>query len=145
MGFKIIKFNAVAPTKLVEHTGSTLLDDVQTWREFSGQIGEDAHDRKGQPTARGGKFLCFMEGEGGRGRQHEVEKNFSTLYPNFESRPPLRHTGGKSAQAVLYTMVLRDSTVRYRTVLRPYTGFDGRTPLIPVERRLKHKKLLQIS
>jgi hypothetical protein len=23
--------------------------------------------------------------------QFEVEKNFSTLYPNFESRPPLDH------------------------------------------------------
>ncbi|KAJ6589681.1 hypothetical protein B0H19DRAFT_1058667 [Mycena capillaripes] len=30
-----------------------------------------------------------MEGEGGRGGQLEVKKNFLTPYPIFESRPPL--------------------------------------------------------
>ncbi|KAJ7934170.1 hypothetical protein B0H13DRAFT_1855354 [Mycena leptocephala] len=61
----------------------------EAWREFPGQIGEDVHDRKGRSARRGGKLLPCMEGEGGKGAQLEVEKNLSTRYPNFESRPPL--------------------------------------------------------
>jgi hypothetical protein len=48
--------------------------------------------RKERPAARGGKILPFMVGEGGRGGQLEVEKNLLTLYPIFESRPPLGWT-----------------------------------------------------
>ena len=45
--------------------------------------------RRRRPGARGGKLLPYKEGGGGGGGQLGVEKNFSTLYPIFESRLPL--------------------------------------------------------
>jgi hypothetical protein len=51
--------------------------------------GEGTHDRKERTAVRGGKLLPFMEEGRGRGGLEKVKKNFSTLYPFFESRFPL--------------------------------------------------------
>ncbi|KAJ7364611.1 hypothetical protein DFH08DRAFT_930451 [Mycena albidolilacea] len=64
-----------------------------TWVEY--KVSKTGLDSKSslnpdiRPGIRGGNFLPYMEGGGGRGGLLEVEKNFPTLYPFFGSRFPL--------------------------------------------------------